>query len=186
MVSEVVEEVLALLEGAGDAGYIGEPVSQRAHALQCAAAAERAGAPGEEVLGALLHDVGHLCAPPDAPRMDDLGVLEHERLGAEYLRARGFSEAVCDLVESHVAAKRYLVATRPRYAAALSPASTGTLAFQGGPMSPDEVEAFAAHPRFAARLRVRRWDELAKAAGAAAPPLSHYRDLIVRHLAGAR
>src|SRR5262245_52788636 len=101
------DEVMMLLEAAAGSGYIGEQVSQLEHALQCAAAAERAGAPPEEVLAALLHDVGHLCAPGDAPTMAELGVLQHEIIGAAWLRARGLPTTVCELVEGHVAAKRY-------------------------------------------------------------------------------
>jgi predicted HD phosphohydrolase len=171
-------EVMALLAAAAESGYIGEPVSQLDHALQCAASAARAGAPPEEVLAALLHDVGHLCAPAEAPRMADLGVLDHEHLGAAWLRARGVSEVVCALVAGHVEAKRYLVATNPRYAAALSPASAGTLTFQGGPMSPDEVAAFDRDPLRDAKLRVRRWDELGKDPAADVPGLSHYAPLL--------
>lgn len=36
-----------------------------------------------------------------------VGRIGHETLGAEYLRALGFSETVCRLVASHVPAKRY-------------------------------------------------------------------------------
>lgn len=181
---ERVDEVIALLSRAAGLDYIGEPVSQLEHALQCAAAAARAGAPDAEVLAALLHDVGHLCAPPDAPRMAELGVLAHERIGADYLRARGFSEAVCALVEGHVAAKRYLVSRNPRYAEALSAASTGTLAFQGGPMSDAEAAAFEADPLMKAKLRVRRWDELGKDVGAEVPDLLRYRAQMLRDVRG--
>lgn len=179
---------MALLEAAAGSGYIGEPVSQLEHALQCAAAAERAGAPAEEVLAALLHDVGHLCAPDDAPRMGmaDLGVLRHEHLGAAWLRVRGLPEAVCALVAGHVEAKRYLVATNPRYAAALSPASAGTLAFQGGPMTPEEVALFDRDPLRDAKLRVRRWDELGKDPAAKVPDLSRYAPLLEAALRAAK
>lgn len=34
--------------------------------------------------------------------------MNHEKIGADYLRERGFSEQVAVLVESHVTAKRYL------------------------------------------------------------------------------
>ena len=43
-----------------DAAYFGEPVSQRAHALQCAALAAGEGAALPLVGAALLHDIGHL------------------------------------------------------------------------------------------------------------------------------
>src|SRR5687768_16166993 len=86
----VVESLFALFHGAGEADYFGEPVSQRDHALQSAALAERAGADENLVLAALFHDIGHICAPSDAPRMGEVGVVDHERIGAEYLAALGF------------------------------------------------------------------------------------------------
>ena len=53
----------ALYDEQGDQDYIGEPVSQREHALQAAAHARASGAPKAAVLAALLHDVGHLQYP---------------------------------------------------------------------------------------------------------------------------
>lgn len=37
---------------------------------------------------------------------EDLGRVGHEMIGAEFLRGLGFSQNVCHLVGSHVAAKR--------------------------------------------------------------------------------
>ena len=61
-------DVTALLLTRGDAHY-GEAVTQRDHALQCAALASRDGADDELVLAALLHDLAHLALPDgrDAP-----------------------------------------------------------------------------------------------------------------------
>ena len=179
-----VESLFAVLRGAATEDYVGEPISQLEHALQCAALAEGAGASDDEVLAALFHDLGHLTAPPEAPRMGGLGVLFHETVGAAFLRAHGMDEAVCALVAGHVQAKRYLVATRPAYAAALSPASTGTLAHQGGPMSAAEVAAWDAEPRRDAWLRLRSWDERAKVPGAPVPSLDHYRLRCLARLTG--
>src|SRR3954469_16102883 len=135
-VSAVLERVhiasAGLLRG-DKRGYIGEPVSQLEHALQCAELARSANAGSHEVLAALFHDIGHLVAPSGAAEMDDLGILDHEGLGAEWLAALVFRANVCDLVRAHVAAKRYLACRKPGYYARLSDASRGTLAFQGGP-----------------------------------------------------
>ena len=38
---------------------------------------------------------------------ENVGRVGHEMIGAEYLRSLGFSDSVCRLVGSHVAAKRY-------------------------------------------------------------------------------
>ena len=168
-----------LLAGRGSA-YIGEPVSQLDHALQCAALAASAGAPDAVVAAALLHDVGHLCAPSDAPRMDALGVVGHEQVGAAWLRAAGVRDDVCRLVAAHVSAKRWLVLRRPAYRATLSAASEGTLRFQGGPMTEAEARVFEADPLHADALRLRAWDEQAKVPDADVPPLEAYRVVLAR------
>ena len=179
----IVDEVLGILARSADAAYIGEPVSQLAHMLQGAHLAERAGASEAEILGVLLHDIGHLCAPEGSPEMDGLGVLHHERIGAGFLAERGFSDAVCALVAGHVNAKRYQVYKDAAYRARLSPASRGTLEFQGGPMTAEEAAAFEQDPLFTSILRVRAWDERGKDAGREVPGLSHYAPLVASHLA---
>lgn len=126
-----LDALFEIYTAAGDQDYIGEPISQLEHMQQAAWLARRAGASDALVLGAFFHDLGHLAAPEDAPRMDALGVLEHERIGAELLRACGLGGAVAELVELHVQAKRYLCFARPTYEARLSEASRGTLEFQG-------------------------------------------------------
>lgn len=66
-------------------------------------------------------------------------MAQHEIVGAEFLRALGGSQRVCELVAAHVQAKRYLCATRPSYYATLSDASKATLKCQGGVMTQKEV-----------------------------------------------
>jgi 2-aminoethylphosphonate dioxygenase len=179
----IVDEILSILARSADAAYIGEPVSQLAHMLQGAHLAERAGADEAEILGVLLHDLGHLCAEPDAAQMDGLGVLNHEEIGAAFLEERGFGAVVCALVRCHVDAKRYLVTKNAHYRNSLSAASRGTLAFQGGPMSEAEAAAFEQDPLFSAILRVRTWDERGKDPGLDVPGLEHYAPMLARHLA---
>ncbi len=178
-----LDALLTLLGRSSDEAYIGEPVSQLEHGLQAAELAARAGASDGMVAAALLHDVGHLCASADAPRMAGLGILDHERLGAEWLEAIGFPSGVTRPISDHVRAKRWLVARRPAYAAQLSEASTGTLAYQGGPMSEEEATSFEREATFKDALRLRAWDEQAKAQGWKGPGLDAYRSLLVRLLA---
>jgi phosphonate degradation associated HDIG domain protein len=177
-----VERALAGLTDGAAHDYIGEPLSQLGHALQCAARAEAAGAPQEEVLAALFHDIGHLVAPHGTPEMAGLGILEHERIGAEWLRALGFAPVVCELVAAHVAAKRYLAFRNQAYLERLSPASRGTLDFQGGPMSAAEASAFEADPSFKAKVRLRSWDEAAKDPHFPTPEISHFAAMVRTHL----
>ena len=173
-----IDPLLALYEAAADADYVGERVSQLEHALQAAALAAEAGAPPVEVAAALLHDVGHLCAPPDAARMGGLGVVAHEEVGADFLARLGFPPSVTELVRGHVRAKRYLVATRPDYAERLSAASRHTLVHQGGPLPPEGVRRFEVAPERDAWLRLRSWDEQAKVPGRIVPGLEGYRRLL--------
>jgi putative nucleotidyltransferase with HDIG domain len=150
--------------------------------MQAADLARKSGADDETVIAALLHDVGHLL-PNDPSRVSEIGAIDHEELGADFLRRRGFSARVVTLVQGHVAAKRYLTATNPSYYERLSEASRKTLALQGGPMSPAEAAAFEASVLKQDLLRLRGWDEQAKVPGAPAPPLETYRPMIQAHLA---
>ena len=174
-----MDRIAILFAHNGHDAYFGEPVTQLEHALQSAQLAERAGADRETVVAAFLHDIGHLL-PPEASKgyMDGYGTVDHEKLGADYLRQLGFSEKIAQLIENHVNAKRYLVAKQPEYLANLSKASLKTLEFQGGPMSSDEATAFEAHPYFNEILFMRRWDEQAKIPGLPTPDMTHYLSLI--------
>jgi predicted HD phosphohydrolase len=168
------------------AEYIGEAVSQLAHALQAAHLARSAGACDDEVLASLLHDVGHLCAPHDAAHMGGHGVAGHEDVGADHLAGLGFAEGVTERVRGHVAAKRYLVASRPDYAERLSDASRVTLRHQGGPMDDAERSAFEASPLCHSWLRIRSWDEAAKLPGLEVPDFDAYVPLLQKHLEAAQ
>lgn len=183
-----LDAMLEVLRGAEEIGYIGEPVSQFQHALQAAYfAGEKCGGTDEPlVLAALFHDIGHLAVGGGeglvAEMPGGLGVSEHEKIGAEWLRRIGFSERVCKLVELHVQAKRYRVSRDPKYLERLSSASLKTLKLQGGPMNPEEAAEFEASPYYAGALLLRSADERAKVPGLPVPPLSHYRGLMRRNL----
>ncbi|KAB7730195.1 HD domain-containing protein [Rudanella paleaurantiibacter] len=172
---QTIPQLRALFDQQGQDPYFGEPVTQLEHALQCAALAERAGSDNDTVVAAFLHDIGHLLPVESAEAyMDGYGTVDHERLGADHLRALGFSEKTAVLIENHVNAKRYLVTKFPEYDARLSDASRQTLAFQGGPMSADEMVAFEANPYFHEILALRRWDEEAKEVGFETPSPDYY------------
>jgi len=176
-------DLLAVLEGARAAEYIGEPVSQLEHALQTAWHAERSGASEAVILAALFHDIGHL-VDPTARQMEGLGVVDHESLGAEYLSERGCAPSLTDLVLGHVNAKRYLCARKPAYHDRLSEASRGTLRWQGGPMTDAEATAFEQHESFKSILALRQWDEMAKDPDITVADLDHYAPMLLRHLRG--
>jgi len=162
-VDQVIEEVFDLYEKHGDADYIGEPVSQLEHMSQSAQLAISQGCDDEVVLAAFFHDIGHICVMQNAAnRMDGYGVKSHEKIGADYLREKGFPERIARLVESHVQAKRYLTYKYPEYYNALSEASKKTLEFQGGKMDTKEAEDFERDDIFETSILLRKWDELAK------------------------
>ena len=176
-------EIFTLYRTRGHADYLGEPVSQLEHMWQAAALAEAAGADDEVVLAAFFHDLGHLCdVAADLPSMDGFGAINHEKLGADYLRARGFSARVARLVESHVQAKRYLTYRYPSYRQQLSVASQATLIFQGGVMTAAEAAAFEQDPDMDQLLQLRQWDEQAKEAHRPVGSLDHLKELTLRHL----
>ena len=132
---KVTDEIMELYNGYGGNEYAGEKVTQLEHMVQAAELAEEQGFDEEVVLAAFLHDIGHISeAAKDAAggvdddnRMGAFGIKDHEELGAEFLRGKGFSKKVCRLVESHVEAKRYLTTRDPAYYAELSDASKKTL-----------------------------------------------------------
>lgn len=119
----------------------------------------------------LVHDLAH---PWDGP-----GQPEHHRMGAAAVRAL-LGDRVAFLIEAHVDAKRYLVTTDPGYHSALSPGSIETLAAQGGPLRPDEIDAVERHPDWNAAVALRRADDRAKVVGADVPGLDRWVDAVLR------
>lgn len=187
MVEQTVNEIMSLYEKYGHEDYIGEPVSQLEHMVQCAQLAHAEGFDDDVVLAAFFHDIGHLCEhvlPQEkVKQMDGFGLVDHEKLGAEYLAGKGFSEKVTRLVASHVEAKRYLTYKFPDYYNRLSEASKKTLEFQGGIMVHEEAVAFEADPLCDVYIALRRWDEQAKEEHQPLPQLDVYKAMMVKHLA---
>lgn len=173
-----------MYESYGGEEYAGERVTQLEHMVQAAELAEEQGYDEEVILAAFLHDIGHITesATPEDGRMGAFGIKDHEAIGAEYLREKGFSKKVCRLVESHVEAKRYLTVRDPAYYARLSDASKRTLEYQGGPMTEEEATAFEQYPLFELIIKMRTWDEEAKIEHKPLPDLEHYRQMMLRHL----
>lgn len=182
-IQQTVDEILSLYQRFGDEDYIGEPVSQIEHMCQCAQLAEAGGFDNEVILAAFFHDIGHFLEHVmPAGQMDGFGVVDHEKLGAEYLRQKGFSEKIANLVTSHVSAKRYLTYKYPEYFNQLSEASKRTLEFQGGVMSKEEATDFENDSLHDLYIQLRRWDEQAKETERPLPPLDHYKEMMVAHL----
>jgi phosphonate degradation associated HDIG domain protein len=172
--TDTVSEILDLFRASGGQVYFGEAISQTEHALQTAAMAEQFGAPPHLVAAALLHDVGHLLHGLGETIADEDIDGRHEAIGARWLADR-FPEDVCAPVRLHVAAKRYLCAVDPAYAAALSPASKRSLELQGGPLTEDQAARFILGRFGPDAVLVRRWDDKAKVVGAVTPGLDFFR-----------
>jgi len=162
--------------------YIGESVSQLDHALQCAYFAEQSGHSEEVILASLFHDIGHFASSSKQFQMAELGIVNHEWIGAKLAYDVGFSVKVALLIGNHVNAKRYLASKKPNYYERLSQASKGTLDFQGGPMSESERLAFEKHPFFKEILQVRINDEKGKEIELQVPSLNYYAPRIQKHI----
>ncbi|MGC1488607.1 MAG: phosphodiesterase, partial [Albidovulum sp.] len=90
----------------------------------------------------------------------------------------------------HVAAKRYLCATRPEYFKRLSEASIHSLNLQGGPMNAEEAAEFEKNPNLAQIVAVRYLDDAGKRADMQTPDYWHFAPMVQRmvdlHMAGAK
>ena len=181
----IVKEIFDLYEKYGACDYIGEPVTQTEHMIQTAMVAEEEGNGDEVVLAAFFHDIGHLLGFRDkSEQMDYLGTMDHDKIGGEYLRKKGFPEKVCKLVENHVQAKRWLVSRTPEYFDNLSDASQKTFVYQGGIMSLKEMIEFEKDPLHKTYLDFRRWEDLGKVVGKEIKPVEYYRKLCMKVLTG--
>ncbi|PHH70522.1 hypothetical protein CDD82_7056 [Ophiocordyceps australis] len=201
----VADYIQSLLQASHHTPYIGEPISQLQHSLQCAALAAAASPPVDEAtqIAALLHDIGQYAPASHLARFtgpkavaianlgnrdsgESVGRVGHETLGARLLQALGFSEKVVRLVESHVAAKRYLCSVDGGYRALLSEASRASLEYQGGDMTADERRDFAARRWSEDMCRLRRWDDEAKVQGLYAGTAEEWRGAVLSHLVASR
>ena len=175
----IVAFLADIFDRRGGEEYLGEPVTMAEHMLQVATLAERAGHDEVIIVAALLHDIGHFTSEFGTFRMDDTEDRFHEDAGADLL-AGFFPALVTDCVRHHVAAKRYLCATRPAYFAQLSDASVHSLNLQGGPMSEAEIAAFEENPNLKEIVAVRYLDDAGKHADMDTPGFSHFAPMVQR------
>jgi predicted HD phosphohydrolase len=169
-----VDEILARLaasDGVFDSlGEFGDPIDILAHSLQCAYELERIAPDDRELqVAGLVHDVGHV--------LGDFHTVDHGEVGAAWVEPL-LGTRVARLTALHVPAKRYLVVADAEYAARLSDGSALSLEFQGGPMTPDEAEAFAADPYGPDAAVLRRADEAAKVIDREVPGLDHWAPVV--------
>jgi len=175
----IVEFLASIFERRGAEEYLGEPVTMGEHMLQGATIAEQNNQPDEIIVGALLHDIGHFTSEFGTFTMDDTEDRHHEDAGAEVLE-QFFPTVVTDCCRYHVAAKRYLCATKPSYFDRLSEASIHSLNLQGGPMSAEEVAEFEKNPNLKEIIAVRYLDEAGKIADMETPDFRHFAPRVQR------
>lgn len=164
--------------------YIGEAISVTSHSVQGFMVAREEGQSEEVQIAAFLHDIGHLLGfeAGFSPGMDGCGTMDHEGVGAEFLKGMGFSDNIGYLVKAHVDAKRYLCWKDKSYYDKLTDASKTTLKFQGGPMSDEEGHAFESDPRYELSLKMREYDEIAKSPDMVMDPWQSFMPAIRNHL----
>jgi phosphonate degradation associated HDIG domain protein len=168
-----------IFERRGGEEYLGEPVTMAQHMLQGATLAEQNGQDEVIIVSALLHDIGHFTSEFGTFRMNDTEDRFHEAAGANVLQDF-FPRLVTDCVRYHVAAKRYLCATRPAYFNQLSQASIHSLNLQGGAMNEDEVADFEKNPTLRKIVKVRYLDDAGKHADMHTPAFAHFAPMVQR------
>lgn len=175
----IVDFLGSIFERRGSEEYLGEPVTMGQHMLQGAAIAEQNGQPEEIIVAALLHDIGHFTSEFGTFAINDTKDRFHEEAGAMVLE-RFLPSVVTDCVRHHVAAKRYLCATRPAYFDRLSAASVHSLTLQGGPMTPAEIAVFEANPNLDKIIAVRYLDDAGKHPDMVTPDYAHFAPMVQR------
>ncbi|MBO9478008.1 HD domain-containing protein [Shimia sp. R11_0] len=175
----IVDFIGDIFARCGDEEYLGEPVTMAEHMLQGATIAEQNGQPEDIIVAALLHDIGHFTSEFGTFSMEDTEDRYHEEAGAKVLAAF-FPSVVIDCVRYHVAAKRYLCATKPEYFKRLSDASIHSLNLQGGPMSAEEVTEFEKNPNLKKIIQVRYLDEAGKRPDMQTPDYAHFAPMVQR------
>ncbi|MEP2030576.1 MAG: HD domain-containing protein [Paracoccaceae bacterium] len=177
------DNIVAFLEDIfvrrGGEEYLGEPVTMAQHMLQGATLAEQSGKDEVIIVAALLHDIGHFTSEFGTFSMNDTEDRFHEDAGADVLQDF-FPDLVTDCVRYHVAAKRYLCATKPAYLDQLSDASVHSLNLQGGPMSEGEVAEFERNPNLREIIEVRYLDDAGKHADRPTPGFAYFAPMVQR------
>ena len=149
----------------------------------------RAGGADEQLqLACLLHDVGRYAVDQTLiadkkdrdPVRPSIGARGHGDVGADLIAPR-VPARVAWCVRMHAEAKRYLCAVESGYRDTLSPASKRTLAIQGGVMTREEADRFAAEPWAYDAVALRRWDDQAKVLGKATSSLEEWEPLLRRY-----
>ncbi|AGF85369.1 HD phosphohydrolase [Moumouvirus goulette] len=182
-IEQTTEQIIDLYTKYGSSDYIGENLTQLEHMTKAAMLAEEYDENETIIIACFLHDIGHLIEINNkSAQMGNLGVLNHELIGREYLLNHGFSQELANLVGNHVRSKRYLVTKFPDYINKLSDASRQTLKYQKNYMSVEEMTEFENDLSFSDSLKIRFYDDQSKIVTRELKPLEFYRGLMITHL----
>lgn len=175
MGTEKLEKAYSYYSKYGDKGYIGEHVSQLEHAIQAAFLAEEYSKKqidflenkqiyNDFVIGCFFHDIGHLLVYENETieKMGELGVKNHEEIGADFMRSIGFNHNICEFIKNHINTKRYLITKNKSYYDNLSDASKKTFEYQGGVLNNLEISNFEKNPLLNLHIQLREFDDKAK------------------------
>jgi len=173
-----ISTILDLYTKWGSSDYIGESITQIEHSLQCAKLASQDlrlncydnFIQNSVIVAALLHDIGHVVGLENGEiemrvegnQYESLGIVGHESVGSAFLHDLGMPSLVCDLVEGHVPAKRYLCTIRDGYYDNLSDASKQTMQLQGGMMNSKELSQFQNGIMPELKVYLREYDDAGK------------------------
>ncbi len=182
-IQHLIEEIFNLYELYGSCYCDGNNISYLHYKCQAAWIAMQEGYEDEIVLAAFLHDIVYMIPHHDeSESLYDVGMIDAEEIGAAYLRKMGFSDALCNLVQSYSKTIRYLIHNNPLYYMQLSGAGKQRLESTGGRMHIDEATRFESDSQFDLCLKIWQWDEAAKSVAQPLPLVNILRSKAIKHL----
>ncbi|KAJ2881499.1 hypothetical protein H4R27_004048 [Coemansia aciculifera] len=180
---ERVSTVFQTLEQARNVEAIIGLTTQLDSALEAAHIAQFHGADEETILAALLQDIGRYCPRPDnwedrVNNPDAYSAVDDYEPGADYLRKFGFPKKTCELIESDMMAKCYIVATHPTLLGKF-PETTSIWAVS---LSPERMSELEKDPLFQQKVRIKMYKIRTWTNGSTPPRLDAYRDMAIRNM----
>ncbi|KAJ2042990.1 hypothetical protein GGI03_000957 [Coemansia sp. RSA 2337] len=203
-----VSKAFELLEDAGKKEHVGGKVTRLDHALQVAQLAKNEDADDETILAALLYDIGHLIRLQEKSSLSSysydpldrlvasarnthaidhgrigaksMSAVDYGRIGGEYLRQLGFPKKTCELIESDVMARRYILTVDPQRLITPAVVSVVHEMYRASPLSPTEMREFEKDPLFKQKVQMRRWNYFIKVSEDDPAPLDTYREMAIR------
>jgi predicted HD phosphohydrolase len=165
-------DIEKLFRDHGDSPYSGEPVTQLEHALQAAHLAEAEEAPDRARHRRTAHDLGHLLNQQGDTRAHAASTtsisISHPVPAAPVSAGGDRADRL------HVDAKRALCALEPEYYEASPRTPSAASRCRVGCSRRRAPRRSSPSRMRRTRCALRRWDDAAKVAGAATPPLAHY------------